>query len=228
MIDSFHVWERTLQNGTSVEFSIPMPPPVPEEEQVFDEPSVLFPLLTIYTVAYMALLAAEFVLAGLGVNIHPPSALMHMYVALLAGYAADKELRRWTGRKLPQRKGTVFVYFWVSFVLVAGIVTTFWPQFPLPGNLTMVALQVFAIFFGSGTSKFLRERRAEQDPEVYEARQEVVMELIRKSGRTTNREVAEKLGVSSITARRLLFAMVNGGQLMRAGERKSTYYVLNG
>jgi len=202
--------------------------PGPEEEPVFDELSVLFPLLTIYTVAYMALLAAEFVLAGLGVNIHPPTGLMHMYVALLAGYAADKELRRWTGRKLPQRKGTAFVYLWVSFLLVAGIVTTFWPQFSLPGNLTMVALQVFAIFFGSGTSKFLRERRAELDPDVYATRQEIVMELIGKSGRTTNREVAEKLGVSGATAKRMLSTMLKAGLIKRVGATKGAYYVING
>ena len=215
-----------MQKDTAVESSIPVPLPVPEEEPVFDELSVLFPLLTIYTVAYMALLAAEFVLAGVGANIHPPTGLMHMYVALLAGYAADKEIRRWTGRKLPQRKGTAFVYLWVSFLLVAGIVTTFWPQFPLPGNLTMVALQVFAIFFGSGTSKFLRERRAELDPGEYKARQEIVVELINKSGRTTNREVAEKLGVSAITSKRLLTTMVENGMIKRMGERKSTYYVI--
>ena len=91
----------------------------------------------------------------------------------------------------------------------------------------MVALQVFGIFFGSGTSKFLRERRAELDPDVYHERQKVVLELIKKSGRTTNGEVAEKLGVSAITARRLLSAMVNAGQIKRIGERKNTYYVLN-
>ena len=47
--------ERTMQDKAAPESSIPMPPPVLEEEPVFDEFSVLFPLLTIYTVAYMGI-----------------------------------------------------------------------------------------------------------------------------------------------------------------------------
>jgi len=57
----------------------------------FNEVSVLFPLLTFYTVVYLGLIAAEFVLRG---AFTLPAGLMPVYIALTGAYAADKEIRR--------------------------------------------------------------------------------------------------------------------------------------
>lgn len=81
---------------------VPSPPRPP-----FNELSVLFPLLTLYSVAYLGLMAAEFVLRG---RLHVPPGMMPVYIALVAAYAGDKEIRRWVGVPESPRKGVVFVY----------------------------------------------------------------------------------------------------------------------
>lgn len=50
------------------------------ERPPFNEISVLFPLLTFYTVGYMGLMAAEFFLRG---ALKMPNGLMPIYIALL-------------------------------------------------------------------------------------------------------------------------------------------------
>jgi hypothetical protein len=73
------------------------PQPPVEPRPSFNEVSVLFPLLSLVTVAYLAMLIAEFVLPG---ALHVPAMMMPVYIALLGAYAADKEIRRWAGAAL--------------------------------------------------------------------------------------------------------------------------------
>ncbi|MCG2659563.1 MAG: hypothetical protein L6437_04885 [Kiritimatiellae bacterium] len=56
----------------------------------FNEVSVLFPLLTFYTVGYLGLMAVEFFLRGV---VRVPGGMMPVYVALTGAYVADKEIR---------------------------------------------------------------------------------------------------------------------------------------
>src|SRR3989337_28691 len=64
---------------------------------------------------------------------------MPIYIALTGAYAADKEIRRWAGNPEPPRKGSVFVYLWLLFYLVAFLIRAFRPEFALPEELGRVA-----------------------------------------------------------------------------------------
>ena len=197
--------------------------PTPKERPPFNEVSVLFPLLTFYTVVYLGLIATEFVLRGAFLL---PAGLMPVYIALTAAYAADKEIRRWAGTPEPPRKGSFFVYLWLLFYLVAFMLRAFRPEFALPEELGKVVLQVLGIFFGSRASKYIWEARGKTvaDSELPE-RGEQVLELIRIKGRITNREVADALHVSAASAKRILADLVDRGQIRLMGEKRGAFYI---
>ncbi|MBI3987696.1 MAG: hypothetical protein HY343_12290 [Lentisphaerae bacterium] len=69
----------------------PTAPPSVAERKPFNELSVLFPLLSLYTAGYLGLMAADFFLHAV---VKAPVEMMPVYVALLGAYAADKEIRR--------------------------------------------------------------------------------------------------------------------------------------
>ncbi len=125
----------------------------------FNELSVLAPLLTVYTCAYIALMGYDFAAKG---EFEMPAGLMAVYIALVLAYAADKEIRRWTGKETPPRKGALFVYLWMIFYLVVFIIRSLKPDYALPKDLTTVALQVLGIFFGSKVSKKIFQTRAQK------------------------------------------------------------------
>ncbi len=77
-----------------------------------------------------------------------PTGMMGLYVALVGAYSADKEIRRWIGREEPSKWGSIFVYAWFVFFLVAYIMSSFVPTYSLPEDLSLVALQVLGIFYG--------------------------------------------------------------------------------
>lgn len=201
-----------------------IPDTLPTEPRApFNELSVLFPLLTIYTVGYLGLMAAEFFL---GV-VKAPAGMMTVYIALLGAYAADKEIRRWAGTAEPPRRGTVFVYLWMLFFLVAWVLHAFRPAFELPNELTLVVLQVLGIFFGSKASKYIwKGRQAVANPTETSARENRVLDLLKTKGRLTRKEVMDELGVSHNTAFRLLSGLEEKQVVRRVGEGKSTYYEL--
>ncbi|MFH1970331.1 MAG: winged helix-turn-helix transcriptional regulator [Verrucomicrobiota bacterium] len=200
----------------------PMPADDPQTRPPFNEVSVLFPLLTFYTVAYLGLMAAEFVLRGAFIM---PAGLMPIYIALTGAYAADKEIRRWAGTPEPPRKGSVFVYLWLLFYLVAFMIRAFRPEFALPEELGRVALQVLGIFFGSRASKYIWEARGRTVVEAeLPERGERVLELIRAKGRITNREVADALQVSPASAKRILADLSARGQIQAKGVGRGTFY----
>jgi len=189
----------------------------------FNEISVLFPLLTLYTVAYMGLMAAEFVLRGAFVV---PAGMMPVYIALVGAYAADKEIRRWAVGDQPSRKGALFVYLWMIFFLAAFLLHSFLVDFTMPGKLSKVVLQVLGIFFGARASKYIYETRRSQDPEVIGLRETEILEMIKVAGKVATRDVATRLQISHRTASRMLTGLVDKGLIRRVGEMKATYYVL--
>ena len=195
----------------------------PKPRPPFNEVSVLFPLLTLYTVGYLGLMMAEFILRGAFVV---PAGMMPVYIALVGAYAADKEIRRWAVGDQPSRKGALFVYLWMIFFLAAFMLHSFRVDFAMPGELSMVVLQVLGIFFGSRASKYVYETRRAQDPEVIGLRETEVREMIKAKGKVTNRDVAERYRISDASARRLLAGMVEKGLIQKMGEHKGTYYVL--
>ena len=132
------------------------PQPPAEQRPPFNEVSVLFPLLSLVTVAYLAMQLAEFSLHG---AVRMPATMMPVYITLLGAYAADKEIRRWVGAPEPPRKGSLFVYLWVLLFLVLVIINFFRADYILPSDLGKVVLQVLGVFFGSRASKYIYERR---------------------------------------------------------------------
>lgn len=188
----------------------------------FNEVSVLFPLLTFYTVGYLALMVADFVLRH---AFDLPDGILPIYIALLGAYAADKEIRRWIGTPEPARKGSLFVYLWLSFFLMAYIIYSFRPEYVLPNNLPAVCFQVLAIFFGSKASKYVWESRSQsEEPAVLSRRQDQVIEMIKAQGKVKNNDVVIQLGISRATAQRLLSDMAANGLIRQVGDRKSAFY----
>ncbi len=199
--------------------------PSGKDRPPFNEVSVLFPLLTFYTVVYLGLMAVEFFLPAV---VRVPDGMMPIYIALVGAYAADKEVRRWAGVAEPPRKGSFFVYLWMVFFLMAFLVRAFRPEFSMPTELGVVVLQVLGIFFGSRASKYIYNARVlpGADRKDMESQQGLVMELMKIRGRVTRREVMEQLGVSHSTAYRFLYALEQQGLICRMGDNKGTYYVL--
>lgn len=194
-----------------------------EPRPPFNEISILFPLLTLYTVAYIGLMAAEFVLRGAFVV---PAGMMPVYIALVGAYAADKEIRRWAVGDQPSRKGALFVYLWMIFFLAAFLLHSFRADFTMPGELSKVVLQVLGIFFGSRASKYIYASRRVDDPTVVNQRQAEILEMIKAAGKVTNRDVAGRFSISDTSANRLLADMTAKGLIQRMGERKATYYIM--
>ena len=73
-----------------------------------NEMSVLFPLLTLYTLVYLALMGYDFAAKE---AFEIPPGLMAVYMTLVLAYSADKEIRRWAGKEVPPRGGILFVWF---------------------------------------------------------------------------------------------------------------------
>lgn len=201
--------------------------PQPAPRPPFNEVSVLFPLLTLVTVAYLAMIVAEFFLPA-GVRV--PGMMMPVYISLLGAYAADKEIRRWVGAPEPQRKGSLFVHLWVLLFLALAIVNFFRPDYPLPQDLGKVVLQVLAVFFGSRTSKYMKERQSGGANDTAETREqrERILEVVRSKGRVARADVVALLGIGTSAAGKLLDGMVREGILKRVGEKRGTHYVEEG
>ena len=183
----------------------------------FNELSVLAPLLTIYTLAYLALMGLDFAAKG---EFDVPAGLMAVYFALLLAYATDKEIRRWTGKESPPRKGTLFVYLWMIFYLVIFIIHSLKPEYALPKDLTTVTLQVLGIFFGSKVSKKIFQARAQKLEE------ETVLDVIRKKGQAKREDLLSATGMSKSSLGRLLDKMEEKGLIAQIGDRKASHYTL--
>ncbi|MFA7160039.1 MAG: MarR family transcriptional regulator [Kiritimatiellia bacterium] len=198
-----------------------------EKRPPFNEVSVLFPLLSIYTAVYLGLMAADFLLKH---TLKLPEGLLPVYIALLGAYAADKEIRRWIGAPEPPRKGSVFVYLWILFALFAFIINSFRPDYPLPDKLITVCLQVLGIFFGSKASKYIWEKRLSAGDsggsQADSGREKIVLDMISAQGQVTRRDIVEKMNISERTASRFLQGMEDKGLVRREGQGRGIYYIL--
>lgn len=192
-------------------------------KNVFNEMSVLSPLLTLYTFVYLGLMIYDFAARE---AFEMPAGMMAVYVSLVGAYAADKEIRRWLGKELASRQGSVFVYLWMLFFLVAFVVYSFRKEFALPKDLTAVALQVLGIFFGSKASKKIYEVKTGQEFQRALSRQDTVTEMIKQKGKVTRKEAQTLLGVSAATAGRVLAEMEQKKLLEQVGGFKDTFYQL--
>lgn len=186
--------------------------------------SLLSPLLVIYTVVYFGMMVADF---GLRDRFDMPGGMMVVYIALVGAYAADKEIKRWMGREMPPKMGSVFVYLWLLFFLVAFVVHSLKTTFTLPNDLTAVALQVLGVFFGSKASKKIYEMKTGKAEEI-KSREETVLQIVKERGRVTRREVMEALKISESSAKRVFASLEGAKKIQQVGEHRETYYILPG
>lgn len=193
-----------------------------EIKKKFDEMSVLSPLLFLYTIVYLGMMVADFAARD---KFDMPSGMMAVYIALVGAYAADKEIRRWMGKELPPKMGSIFVYLWLLFFLIAFVIRSFFPTFTIPGDLTPVALQVLGVFFGSKASKKIYEIKTGKGEEA-RSREETVLQMIRDKGRVTRKEIMDALKLSDSSAGRILAEMEAKKVIQQVGDHKGTYYTL--
>lgn len=191
-------------------------------KKTFNEMSVLFPLLSLYTLVYLGMMVYAFVLKG---AFKMPTGMMGLYVALVGAYSADKEIRRWVGKAEENKIGSMFVYAWMLFFLAAYLVRAVDPAFILPDDLSLVALQVLGIFFGAKASKKIFDTKNSAKPTVILGREQTILEMIKTNGKTTRREVLAALKVSDSTADRLLSGLESKGMIKKDGKFKSTCYL---
>ena len=212
--------------------NVPEEPPAPENpapRRPFNEISVLFPLLALYTVAYLGLTVLTVANFALQRALELPEGIMPLYIALLGAYAADKEIRRWLGAPEPPRKGTVFVYLWLLLFLALYIIHTFRADLVPPRHLLPVCLQVLGIFFGSKASKHVFASRAglAGDRAAEDAnRERLIMELFAAKEQVSRQMVESELGIARSSAGRILADMEKRGLIERQGYGKRGYYVL--
>lgn len=194
------------------------------ETKPFHEQQVLWPLTTGYTFLYFGLMVADFALRD---RFTMPAGMMIIYVALVTAYAGDKEIRRWTGKALPSKWGSVFIYLWFVFFAVAFTIQTFNATFVLPEDLSKVCLQVLGIFFGtkiSGKIYAMRQEAKEFETELG-GREERVLALMEENERVTTGDVAKFLNLSKPTARRIMDKLEKDGKVKQEGIGRGAYYI---
>ena len=195
------------------------------EVKPFHEQQILWPLTTGYTVLYLLMMVADF--AWREAFTMPPG-MMVIYVALVTAYAGDKEVRRWTGKALPSKWGSVFIYIWFVFFAVAYTIQAINSTFKVPEDLSKICLQVLGIFFGSKISGKLYSMKQEGKDFETEigGREDKVLALVTEKERVTTGDAAKFLGLSTATARRILDGLEKQGKLKQEGAGRGVGYVM--
>lgn len=191
-------------------------------KKTFSELSILFPLTTAYTIVYLGMMIADFILKD---AYTAPTAMMIAYGALLVAYAGDKEVRRWMGKGEPSRWGSLFVYAWFVFLLVVLIISSIFKEFAAPADLVKVCLEVLGVFFGSKASKKIYEVKQGQNAEAL-TREEKVLSYLKEHKEARNNDFQQILGVSESTVRRILNTMESKGLVTQHGDKKAATYKL--
>jgi hypothetical protein len=213
-------------NNTTITEAIPPDPQINENKNHkfnWNEISILAPLLSLYTSAYLILALLDFFLKT---SLELPEGLQPLYLALLGAYATDKEVRRWIGLTEPPRKGSIFVYLWFLLFLFCYLISIINPSYIIPPYLVPVCLEVLAIFFGTKLSKNTYSRYVITSTRPMKEKEEIITSLIKQTGKATRQTVSETLGISTTSAWRLLTTMEQAGKIKKIGEGKKSSYVL--
>ena len=120
----------------------------------------LYPVVLLYTAAYLGLELREFVCSAPARFLTP-----EMYTGLLAAFAGEHEVRRWSGNadRYAMSAEAVIFGWWLAFLAIL-----LWLNLRpgctrvMPADLPAICKQVIVIFFGAGVSKYfhMRERAA--------------------------------------------------------------------
>jgi hypothetical protein len=120
----------------------------------------LYPVVILYTAAYLGLELREFVCSAPARFLSP-----EMYTGLLAVFAGEHEVRRWSGNgdRYAMSAEAVIFGWWLAFLAIL-----LWLNLRpgctrvMPADLPAICKQVIVIFFGAGVSKYFHVRAMAQ------------------------------------------------------------------
>lgn len=113
-----------------------------------------------WTIILLLMTISEFLhLKLLGHALKLTPSMANAYIALLAAYAASKEVGRWTRTPKTERMGELFVYLWWTLLLIMFSAQFLFPtSYKLPLEMMTICLQILGIFFGSEASKLIHSK----------------------------------------------------------------------
>ncbi len=178
----------------------------------------LYPITLGYTAVIFAFQLYEFFKGGTYASRVPWG---DVYLALLGGYAAQREGAKWLGADesiMRLRRGELFIGLWFALYLALAACANLSTRWSLPQELKTITLGVLGIFAATGVSASLRQASRKTpgaaSPPLDQAASDRRVRLIRllnEQGPLTSEEVAARLGISQPTAWRSLEDLVKTG-----------------
>jgi hypothetical protein len=118
----------------------------------------LYPMVLLYTAAYLGLELREFMFSAETRFLTP-----EMYTGLLAAFAGEHEVRRWSGNgdRYALSAELVIYGWWLSYLAIL-----LWLNLRpgctrhMPADYAAICKQVIVIFFGAGVSKYFHLKAA--------------------------------------------------------------------
>ena len=120
----------------------------------------IYPIILLYTAAYLGLELREFMTSAAPRFLTP-----EMYTGLLAVFAGEHEVRRWSGNRdrYALSAESVIYGWWLSYLAIL-----LWLNLRvgctrhMPADYPAICKQVIVVFFGAGVSKYFHLRAAVQ------------------------------------------------------------------
>jgi len=163
----------------------------------------------------------------------------NIYLAMLAAYVGEKEFRRWLVSAkdneevsvIMQKKFSRGELIVGSWALLSGATVFLW-QLKLvasvPAPLLYTLGEVFAIYFGTSVSKYLKQKNTKQTIDTESNAMSYgsqALECAKKNGSIDNEFCQKEFGLSKDQAYRLLSKLEKQGVLKAQGEGRSRMYV---
>lgn len=92
------------------------------------------------------------------------AAVSIIYISILGIYVGTKEFDRWQNSHLSKRKGELFVILWtvlIFFFIITAIVSG--GKYKMPSEFTATYIALLSIFALTQRSKFLHNKKAEDN-----------------------------------------------------------------
>jgi len=185
----------------------------------------LYPIVLLYTAAFLGLELREFLYQTTPRYFSP-----EMYTGLLAAFAGERELRRWTGKPDRYALSAEFVIYawWLSYLAIL-----LWINLRpgctrhMPADYPAICKQIIIIFFGAGTSKlFYGKKEDAREVLAHTDARQAITEYAASHGRITVEQCAVLLGVTDRHARRLMAQFCAEGLLEPEGDKALHTYRL--
>ena len=196
--------------------------PKPVEKDPHTLRKALYPIVLLYTAAFLGLELREFLFGTASRFLSP-----EMYTGLLAAFAGEHEIRRWTGKTDRYALSAEFVIYawWLSYLVIllwinlrAGCTRV------MPADYAAICKEIIVVFFGAGVSKFFHAQAADSDAAALSKAKQAIMDYAAGHGRITTGQCAQLLGVSVRHARRLISQLQAEGLLEPDGSKDDPGY----